>query len=675
MHTSDVEWSAASINMPLEPGDRIYTGRDGRVEIEFDEGSVLRLAENTDVEILSLREKLIQLHVLIGLSTLTVAGNVDFEVNTPGAAFNTICRGVYRFDVVENGDTDAIVRKGELEAASNQFTRRVFSGELLHVQVGGSPAISRYSGRDSWDEWNDRRDADRQAYASRNHLPATVYIGISDLDRYGRWMHVESYGMAWVPISIGAGWSPYSIGRWCYRPFHGWTWISYEPWGWLPYHYGRWYHSISFGWCWLPGPSFSFNFWSPGLVTFYHGPGWISWCPLGPGDYYNVHHYHFNRRIHGYQLARMRALHTRAPGNCMNQRVRGAFRTAHIDQFRNGSFRDRDRDGRWGNIEQPWRQGVLVRDRLDIQPTSASYHALPGSTAVHPAATRKTRPAVVRTAPTIDAGNRERFVRITNPEAASLHSRITEGRGQSTAMDRRSGQSSRTIQVRQEARTPSGNMRQALERSGASEPALSERSRSQTGTLNRRSEGNTRVIQFRPAETTRPETGSGLGNNRATPEMRRMTAPTANPEVRSPSGRQNPPRQRYQSRNPEQVQAQRPATQNMPRTEYRGQPGTLEFRSTYRVRPDRGNTGVAGSSINRNTGRTSSAPTQSNSSSQRSGGVHSMRTPSGTGTGSSAVRSSSGRSRSGFSAPAGRRDSGASKATKGHSSGGGRNRR
>ena len=103
-HTADVDWSAASVNLPLEPGDRIYTGHDGRAEIEFDDGSVYRLARNTDIEILSLKEERIQIRVLVGLSTLMVAGDTDFEINTPVAAFTALRKGTYRFGVDENGD-------------------------------------------------------------------------------------------------------------------------------------------------------------------------------------------------------------------------------------------------------------------------------------------------------------------------------------------------------------------------------------------------------------------------------------------------------------------------------------------------------------------------------------------------------------------------------------------
>jgi hypothetical protein len=134
-HESDGDWSAASIHLPLQPGDPIYTGPEGRAEIEFDDGSVYRLARNTDVEFLSLKEDFVQIRVLPGLSTLTASNGLQFEIDTPAAAFNRTQPGVYRFDVVESGDTDAAVREGELEAANNAFSGRVEEGETLRASL------------------------------------------------------------------------------------------------------------------------------------------------------------------------------------------------------------------------------------------------------------------------------------------------------------------------------------------------------------------------------------------------------------------------------------------------------------------------------------------------------------------------------------------------------------
>jgi hypothetical protein len=413
-HTNDVDWAAASINMALQPGDRLYTGEDGRAEIEFDDGSVLRLAEKTDVEILSMREQLIQMRVLLGLCSLTTRSSLEFEINTPAAAFTTDAKGNYRFDIAENGDTDAIVRKGELEAVNNQFARRVNSGEMLRVPAADNSreVLARYDKRDAWDEWTDRRNAAMVAYESRRYLPDTVYVGAGDLDRYGRWAMVDGHGYGWIP-RVNAYWSPYWEGRWCYRPLWGWTWVSYEPWGWLPYHYGRWHHSVSFGWCWLPGPAFSFHFWSPGLVRFYRGADWVSWCPLGPGDYYNVNHYYYNN-TYVYYLNNLRLMQRRGPEDLMNRNSPGAFRGVRTEQFVNSSLGGRTESLR--DVPDPSRGGRIVNGDLDIRPTARSYAPAPERFATRPVNSDQ-RAVVVRTDPEARSAN-DRFVRVTNPAAA-----------------------------------------------------------------------------------------------------------------------------------------------------------------------------------------------------------------------------------------------------------------
>jgi hypothetical protein len=548
-HSGEVDWTAASINLPLQPGDRVYTGNDGRAEIEFDDGSVYRLAEKTDIELLSLREDLIQIRVLIGLSSLTVESRVNFEVDTPAAAFNTLRKGSYRFDVVEDGNTDAIVRKGLLDAANDQFSRQIETGELLHVIPGDSnlPALSRYDQRDEWDDWNDRRNADMLAYGSRSYIPDNVYVGVSELDTYGRWVAVDSYGPAWVPFGIGPGWSPYWEGRWCYRPFWGWTWVSYEPWGWLPYHYGRWYYSGAFGWCWLPGAAFSFNFWSPGLVRFYTGPGWISWCALGPHDYYNVNHY-FYSRAYAYQLNNLRLQQTRGPNDLFNRHVTGAFRTVRDDQFVSSSLGSRGRDVPMVNVEQPWNHGKMVTDRLGIRPTAMSYAPAPDRPVIRPG--RETSlPAVVRSEPSVRGGAAGRTVRITNPNVSPVPSpRLERGGAGSTAQEGRgaatpgrSGQAGNPAGVesgRSQVRPGAGRVNQAAPQTspprGSSPGAGNEASRSR-GTQNRSDNQQARPQNNNPPR--RMETPPAPRMERQAPPERKQEQPAR--ERKEPKPRPN----------------------------------------------------------------------------------------------------------------------------------------
>jgi len=416
-HTDEVDWTAASINMPLQPGDRIYTGENGRAEIEFDDGSVLRLAEKADVEILTMKDQLIQLRVSLGLCSLINRSGVPFEIDTPAAAFTTTEKGSFRFDIAENGDSDGIVRKGEMEATNNSFSRRVQAGEVLHVASAenSSEILARYDQRDAWDDWNDRRNADATASASTRYLPDYVSMGVASLDQYGSWLTVDQYGSAWVPM-VNASWSPYSSGRWIYRDFWGWTWVSDESFGWLPYHYGRWYYANNIGWCWIPGASFGFHFWSPGLVRFYAGADWVSWYALGPGDYYDVNNLFFNNqnRANLFYLNELRLMQKRGPNDLVNHGSPGAFRSVRTDQFVNGNLGPRVEPVR--GLTDPSRAGRLVTGSLDVHPTARSFGQVPDQTAVRP--TVKQRAVVVRNEP-VNTPHNERFVHITNPQYAA----------------------------------------------------------------------------------------------------------------------------------------------------------------------------------------------------------------------------------------------------------------
>ncbi|HTY60648.1 MAG TPA: DUF6600 domain-containing protein [Acidobacteriota bacterium] len=552
-HTGDVDWSAASVNLPLEPGDRIYTGNDGRAEIEFDDGSILRLAHGTDIEILSLREDLIQIRSLVGLSTLIVTSDTDFEIDTPAAAFTVLEKGNYRFGVDENGDSDAVVRKGELEAANDSFSRRLLAGEMVRVSANDAdkPEYARYDERDEWDEWNDRRNADMSASVDRRYLPDTVNMGVYDLNSSGRWVNVEDYGSAWVPYGISDSWAPYSMGRWCYRPFYGWTWVSYEPWGWLPYHYGRWYRSSIYGWCWLPGPSFAFNFWAPALVTFYSGPGWISWCPLGPGDYYNLNRYHYNHGIYGYQLVRLRALSTRVQGDLFHRGDRDAFRTVDIDQFRNGSFGGRDRGGRFRDVDQPWKQGEVVRDSLPVQPTQTSYRPDPDRHARGPERTAKQLPTVVRNNPGDEFRGVEKFRRISNPAIPALPSKT----------ERRMTEQQRAPQQGTDSGTNT-RARWAPRREPPNPGAKSQQENTPSD------QGARKVPTYRYTGT--------LENNSENAKPGENTAPAARPDTTRTSEPRNAPGVLLERPAPEPKRAQPPSSVVSPRTEEPRQPNNSE---------------------------------------------------------------------------------------------------
>ncbi len=302
----DVDWVEATPNFPIEEQDRLISQDDSRVEVELNDGSFLRIGPNSDVRFDELSKDHVTLDLLEGELILRLRSSTDYAIRTSDAEFTTDERGLYRLNLSDGGQTEVVVRKGEMEVANQSDRRRLRSGERLDM-TGPSDSLQSVSMtyvEDPFDLWSDRRDARYVGLQSARYLGGfTAAAGIYDLDFYGQWGFVSGFGEVWWP-NVAVGWRPFCSGWWACRPGWGWTWVSYEPWGWLPYHYGRWVFVDSFSrWCWVPG---GFSVWSPAMVDFYHGHGYVGWVPryadrrwagLGiRGRFGGDHHREFLRR-------------------------------------------------------------------------------------------------------------------------------------------------------------------------------------------------------------------------------------------------------------------------------------------------------------------------------------------------------------------------------------------
>jgi len=104
-----------------------------------------------------------------------------------------------------------------------------------------------------------------------------ISIFYDELEPYGDWAFVETYGWVWTPRGVPVGWRPYSDGRWVFTDDYGWTFESDLEWGWAPFHYGRWYFDNVYGWAWVPDTE-----WGPAWVAWRSGGGYVGWAPLPP---------------------------------------------------------------------------------------------------------------------------------------------------------------------------------------------------------------------------------------------------------------------------------------------------------------------------------------------------------------------------------------------------------
>lgn len=296
-------WIAATVNTPIETGDRISTGDGSRAEVQLDYANIIRLDQNSTAKITNLTRSQIQVQVGEGLVSYSVLANsqADAEIDTPNSAVHPLRQGEYRIQIVDGSQTQVTVRDGQAEVSEPQGSTRVESGQLITIQGTDNPQyqVSSAAAPDDFDSWNDTRDhaiADAQSWKHDDRY----YTGSQDLDGYGHWENVPDYGQIWVP-NQDSGWAPYRDGTWEWEPYYGWTWVSYEPWGWAPYHYGRWF-VYGGNWAWWPGPVGVYGgwgyypVWAPAYVSFFgwgggfslgFGFGNVGWLAIGPGDFFH----------------------------------------------------------------------------------------------------------------------------------------------------------------------------------------------------------------------------------------------------------------------------------------------------------------------------------------------------------------------------------------------------
>jgi hypothetical protein len=284
------QWSQALANYPLTTGDRIYTDKDGRAELETGNIAV-RLSSGTDVSTTNLSDQLVQLGLAQG--TLRVRayeiqqGN-SVEIDTPNAALTLLRPGSYRVETFPEDNTTLVtVNSGDLEISGNGLSQVVHGGQSVKLSGDQEVQVSQVQppADDDFDRWSGERDQRFTSSNSRQYVGQYV-PGYDDLDQYGQWQPAQDYGQVWYPTAVPAGWAPYRNGRWAWVEPWGWTWVEDEPWGFAPFHYGRW-ALIGSRWGWVPGTvGAPVPVYAPALVAFVGGPNANVqvWFPLGPRD-------------------------------------------------------------------------------------------------------------------------------------------------------------------------------------------------------------------------------------------------------------------------------------------------------------------------------------------------------------------------------------------------------
>ncbi len=270
--------------MPLAEPAWVRTGGNARVEIEFDDGGVLRLtadslAELSDLTRLSTGQRITLLSLDHGLAYYTGApeGKDAIVLALPGGQVSLAVGSRVRLEAREAFSQIAVI-EGSVRFSSSAADFEVKEGSSLRLDPANASRfdLDREVAPLASDRWNEERD---KYLAAATSLGVFRY-GLADLAPYGTWLDTAEFGTVWKP-KCDVNWTPFHEGKWLWYEGLGYTWIAAEPWGWLPYHYGRWMRTESQGWFWAPGRSATFK---PGEVYWLRGASLAGWGPLAPNE-------------------------------------------------------------------------------------------------------------------------------------------------------------------------------------------------------------------------------------------------------------------------------------------------------------------------------------------------------------------------------------------------------
>jgi hypothetical protein len=304
----------AVLNMPLLEGSVISTAENGQAEIEFEDGSLVRLTPNSGLSLVNLSADSsgnyhTRISLIGGLAYLELRAGTKYQysVDAGGDVISPIENATIRVNLDEPPAIVAVLDGTAHIASARGSDADATAGQTIRIDAaseGGVYMIKQAIAPESWDQWNEDRDeaaateAGSQT-AARQKFAGDQGYGWSDLDANGSWYDVPGRGEVWQPYiaqpadatpddgdqsgaagAVASSFDPYGFGSWVYTPA-GYGWASGYGWGWLPYRCGTWSYWDDFGWGWSPGfgcdllgyggYGYGLNFGR--LPRFYHRPG------------------------------------------------------------------------------------------------------------------------------------------------------------------------------------------------------------------------------------------------------------------------------------------------------------------------------------------------------------------------------------------------------------------
>ncbi len=277
-------------NMPIFEGTEIATTDSGRAELQFEDGSSIRLSPNS-ILVLSVlqqqgtntRTEIVMQSGLAYFELQPSSADHSFRVSYGSASFSASSFAVVRV-LRDQAPGNISVFSGNVHIEQGSSQLDLHGGESVNIDTHdfSLSTVAESIEPDSWDSWNADRDQAENSDASHRTAAASSLsnsvLGVNELDANGSWFNLPGQGMIWSPYEAqnqGMAWDPYGFGSWVPYPGYGYIWASGYSWGFSPYQCGLWNFYEDFGWGWAPGL---------GCSPWYQFQGGY----YGGGGYYNI---------------------------------------------------------------------------------------------------------------------------------------------------------------------------------------------------------------------------------------------------------------------------------------------------------------------------------------------------------------------------------------------------
>ncbi len=247
----------AFLNLPITQGAQLKTLQNGRAEIEFEDGSTMRLAPNSTVLFSTLGSSdsgkhLSELNLVEGMAYVNWLGKDELTLNFSREKVSLDRAVHFRVDTSTQAASLAVFKGNvEIEGPSGKVAVEKKKTATFDAANDDKSTLANNISEAPLDSWDKESIAYHDQYAKNNSSP--YGYGVSDLNYYGSYSNIPGYGMMWQPYFTGIGWDPFMDGAWSWYPGYGFMFASSYPWGWMPYRYGLWTFVPGFGWMWQPG--------------------------------------------------------------------------------------------------------------------------------------------------------------------------------------------------------------------------------------------------------------------------------------------------------------------------------------------------------------------------------------------------------------------------------------